>query len=166
MDRQWCLESIHTLRIVSIHTLLTCSKAYLDFGFFSHLHGLFGTTWQYIKKTLHMLLIFMNLLAYRFIGSTHLFGTLEYLCRYGNPFWLLKRNKKIGPHFQILMQALPTSSPWRAFTTLSYYWMMLYYYILSFVCYAYWLLLYLEEKTNNSIYRYYVPNESLTINTY
>ena len=43
---------------------------------------------------------------------------------------------------------------------------MLYYYILSFVCYAYWLLLYLEEKTNNSIYRYYVPNESLTLNTY
>ena len=41
-----------------------------------------------------MLLIFMNLLPYRFIGSTHLFGTLEYLCRYGNPFWLLKRNKK------------------------------------------------------------------------
>ena len=87
-------------------------------------------------------------------------------------FWILsflvieKKQKKIGPHFQILMQALPTSSPWRAFTTLSYYWMMLYYYILSFVCYAYWLLLYLEEKTNNSIYRYYVPNESLTLNNY
>ena len=35
--------------------------------------------------------------------QVHLFGTLEYFCRYGNPFWLLKRNKKkLDPIFKFL----------------------------------------------------------------
>ena len=43
----------------------------------------------------------MNLLAHRCIGSTHLFGTLEYLSRYGNPF-IEKKQKKLDPIFKFL----------------------------------------------------------------
>ena len=92
-------------------------------------------------KTLLMKLILMDLLAYTFIWH------LESLCRYGNPFWLLKRNKQnwtpfldsyAGPAYIFTMESI--------YYIIILYWMMLYYYILSFVCYAYWLLLYLEER--------------------
>ena len=57
------------------------------------------------------------------------------------------------------------------------YWMMLYYYILSFVCYAYWLLLYLEERNKQQYIsllrtkwkfdiKYLLSNYHLTIHCY
>ena len=55
--------------------------------------------------------------------------------------------------------------------------MMLYYYILSFVCYAYWLLLYLEERNKQQYIsllrtkwkfdiKYLLSNYHLTIHYY
>ena len=52
--------------------------------------------------------------------------------------WTPFSNSYAGPAYIFTMESI--------YYIIILYWMMLYYYILSFVCYAYWLLLYLEER--------------------